>query len=197
MFDWGVARRAMAGQAEIGDRYLVKAFPHGVLVAVVDGLGHGPEAAAAAQAAVDVMEQHAEEPLTSLVRRCHAALIPTRGAVISLAAFHPHDAAMSWLGVGNVEGLLVHLDPRTHPRSALLLRGGVVGSHLPPLYAADLPITPGDTLIFATDGIRRDFAPQRVQGISLQMLADRILAEYGKDTDDALVLVARYLGGGP
>ena len=40
--EWGVATRALPGQAESGDRHLVQRFPDGVLAAVVDGLGHGP-----------------------------------------------------------------------------------------------------------------------------------------------------------
>src|SRR4029077_2530979 len=104
----------------------------------------------------------------------------------------------TWLGVGNVEGLLLHGDGPARPgpgRAALVTRGGIVGSELPRLHPVVLPIAPGDTLIFATDGIREGFA----DGLSLeappQHLADQILARHGKGTDDALVLVARYLGG--
>jgi len=79
-----------------------------------------------------------------------------------------------------------------------LLRGGVVGVHLPALAAAIVPIMRGDTLILATDGVRSDFLheilPYRDPP---QAVADRILARFGRITDDALVLVARYLGPWP
>jgi len=54
---------------------------------------------------------------------------------------------------------------------------------------------PGDTLIFATDGIRSDFLNELLSPRdSPRTLADRVLAGWGRQTDDSLVLVARYLG---
>src|SRR5919201_1803066 len=88
LIDWGAATLALPGQAESGDRHLVQPFPNGALVAAVDGLGHGPAAAAAAQIAIDILEEHAHEPLIALVRRCHEGLLNTRGVVMSLAAFN-------------------------------------------------------------------------------------------------------------
>jgi hypothetical protein len=55
-----------------------------------------------------------------------------------------------------------------------------------------MPMKEGDTLIFVTDGIRSGFARGLSTGDPPQLMANRILAEYGKGSDDALVLVARY-----
>ncbi|MBI4493272.1 MAG: SpoIIE family protein phosphatase [Chloroflexi bacterium] len=196
--EWGVAGLALAGQPESGDLHLVKPFHHGVLVAVVDGLGHGDEAAAAARAAVATLESYAHEPLVALVQRCHEAIRRTRGVVLSLASFNLWDSTMAWLGVGNVEGLLVRADPKGGPaREHVTLRGGVVGYQVPPLHASVLSVRPGDTLAFATDGIRSSFAQEVVPGDPPQRIADRVLARHARGTDDALVLVARYLGRGP
>jgi negative regulator of sigma-B (phosphoserine phosphatase) len=71
----------------------------------------------------------------------------------------------------------------------------VVGAQLPQLQGAILSVSPGDTLIFATDGVRSDFARDVLADDPPQRTADRILAQYSKGNDDALVLVARYLGG--
>ena len=70
---WGVARRALPGQVVCGDLHLIQPIRDGVLAAVVDGLGHGNEALAAAQTAIAVLERHAEAPLTALVNLCHDA----------------------------------------------------------------------------------------------------------------------------
>src|SRR5207249_5653266 len=85
LIDWGVATLALAGEAESGDLHLVKPVGRGVLVAAVDGLGHGAEAAAAARTAVTTLDRHADEFLIPVVRKCHEALIGTRGVVMSLA----------------------------------------------------------------------------------------------------------------
>jgi hypothetical protein len=76
----------------------------------------------------------------------------------------------------------------------LLLRAGIVGARLPLLAASVVALTPGDLLICATDGIRSDANWPAILTDPPQKIADRILAGYSKDTDDALVLVSRYLG---
>src|SRR3989449_6612426 len=89
LIEWGVATLALPGQAESGDLHLVKPVGSGVLVAVVDGLGHGAEAATAAQAAAAPLERHATESPVALVERCHRALKGTRRAVMSVAGLAP------------------------------------------------------------------------------------------------------------
>ncbi len=174
---------------------MVKFHPNGALVAVVDGLGHGGEAAAAAKIAVSTLEAHAGESVISLLRRCHDVLRTTRGVVMSLASFNMLDGTLTWLGVGDVEGILLRGDPAASPRhESLLLRGGVVGGQLLALSASILALVPGDTLIFATDGIRSEFIEQVTPSDPPQLAADRVVARHAKGTDDALVLVARYTG---
>jgi phosphoserine phosphatase RsbX len=196
LLDCGVAARTRPGESESGDRHVVKRFRNGALVAAVDGLGHGADAATAAQVAAATLEQHADESVIPLLERCHASLTGTRGVVLSLGKFSWRDRTLTWLGVGNVEGLLLHCEAGGGPpdRQALVLRGGVVGHQLPFLRALVIPVSAGDTLIFATDGIRSGFAEGLVLSDPPTKIANRILALHAKDTDDALVLVARYLG---
>ncbi|OLE60399.1 MAG: hypothetical protein AUG10_05965 [Gemmatimonadetes bacterium 13_1_20CM_2_70_10] len=185
----------MAGQRESGDLHLVKSVDGGALVAVVDGLGHGEDAAFASKTAVGTLERYGHEPPLSVLQRCHEALIGTRGVVLSLARFDSTRGMMTWLGVGNVEGLLQHADwSERSARATLVTRGGIVGGDLPAVQAAVVPVAPGDTLVFATDGVRHEFPAEISISEPPQRLADQILARFGKGTDDALVLVARYLG---
>jgi len=195
VIEWGVATLPLAGEAESGDLYVVKPFAGGVLVAVVDGLGHGPEAALAAKTAVATLEDHAHELIISLVKRCHERLLRTRGVVMSLASFNARDNTVTWLGVGNVEAVLLRAEVAATPRREnVLLRGGVVGCQLPTLGASILPVTRGDVLIFSTDGIRSGFVEDLSLSHPPRQIAEHILARCATGTDDALVLVARYLG---
>ena len=162
-------------------------------MAVLDGLGHGEAAAAAAKTAIAALRENAQEPLIPLVNRCHHALRRTNGVVMSVASYQSADRTLTWLGVGNVECLLLRADAVAQPaRVYLLPRGGVVGYQLPPLRTSVLSVAEGDLLVLATDGIRGGFT----DGLSLndppQQIADDILTRYAKDTDDALVLVARF-----
>jgi len=193
-----VAKSILPGQGESGDRHLICSGGDGILIAAMDGIGHGEEAASAAAAAVSILKTSPDEPVISLLERCHEGLRSTRGVVLSLASIDPKHAMMTWIGVGNVQGVLMRAGARKGSvQEVLLLRGGVVGSQLPALQAAVLPIAKGDTLVFVTDGIRSEF----VEGLSAlespQRAADRILKQHGRGNDDALVLVVRLTGTCP
>lgn len=193
--EWGVAELALAGQTESGDQYLVQPFEGGILAAVVDGLGHGAPAAEAARKAVETLQSHSHEPLQTLVQRCHEALQQTRGVAMTLAAFQGPPGRLNWLGVGNVEAVLLRgPNAAGAAQDVVMMRGGVVGYQLPSLQVATLPVAPGDVLILATDGIRRGFAQNLNLGRAAQDLADHILVNYARKSDDALVLSIRYLG---
>jgi negative regulator of sigma-B (phosphoserine phosphatase) len=190
---WGWAGSAL--EEESGDLHVVVPFPGGAVVALIDGLGHGPEAAVAARAAATVVGTHAAESVVSIVERCHTEIHKTRGAVMSVASFDVSQASMTWIGVGNVEAVLL----RGHASSeqldeAIAVRGGVVGYQMPPLRAKTVPVAAGDTLIMATDGIGSGFTSSLARASSPQEIAESILARFAKGSDDAHVVVARYLG---
>jgi negative regulator of sigma-B (phosphoserine phosphatase) len=191
--DWGVAAQALPGQAECGDMALVKDFDGGTLVAAVDGIGHGPEAATAAKLALASLEPDPQEPVISLVLRCHEALRGTRGVVMSLASYSLRHKLLTWIGIGNVAGILLRKTPTAgSSHESLLLRAGLIGSQLPPLQASVIPANAGDTLVFATDGVKSDFMTSVLLGAPPRRGAERILADHKKGTDDGLVVVVRF-----
>lgn len=194
LIEWGFATIPLKGQAVSGDSYIIKPFPNGILMAVVDGLGHGYEAAAASDIAIATLNTYVHEPIIPLVRHCHEALKGTRGVVMSIASFNLPDRTMTWLGIGNVEGILLRKDANAAlSRKNLLLRGGVLGYQLPPLKESVIPVMPGDTLIFATDGIRSGFEKDIKLSDKPQQIASNIMAKFNRGTDDALVLVIRFI----
>jgi hypothetical protein len=173
-------------------------LPEGLLAAVVDGLGHGELAAAAAGRAVEVIKRAGSDPLETIFADCHRALLGTRGAAISAARIDTRSRLLTWMGVGNVEGLVQRL-PAPHDarqwRETLLVRGGVVGYELPPLRQSVVPFEPGTLLLFVTDGVRGGFASELRPGRGAQETADGILAAHAPGTDDALALVVSWRGG--
>jgi len=193
--EYGVAKFVLPGQGQCGDHHLVCCNQSGILIAAIDGIGHGEEAANAAKAAVSILKTGVDEPVISLVQRCHEGLRSTRGVVMSLACIDQGHGMMTWVGVGNVQGVLMRSGAaKGTVQEVLLLRAGVVGSQLPALQAAVLPIAKGDTLVFATDGIRGEFAEDLSALESPQRAADRILEHRCRRNDDALVLVVRLTG---
>ncbi len=195
LVEYGVAKFVLPGQGESGDQHLVCCNQSGILIAAIDGIGHGEEAANAAKEAVSILKTGANEPVISLLQRCHERLRATRGVVLSLATIEPEHGMMTWAGVGNVQGALMRAGAKKGTlQEVLLLRGGVVGSQLPALQAAVLPVARGDTLIFVTDGIRGEFAECLSALESPQSAADRILKRHCRGNDDALVMVVRLTG---
>jgi phosphoserine phosphatase RsbX len=193
--EWSVASRAIPGQAVSGDLHVVKAWEHGVLIGVVDGLGHGDEATAAARIATAVLEQYAGEDVVPLVQHCHRALQRTRGVVMTVVSLNTRDETATTLGIGNVETVIHRADPQARPQhESVLLRGGVVGYQLPALQASVTPIAAGDVVVFGTDGVREDFSDLINPAEPPARIVDRIMAKKFRGTDDGLVLACKYTG---
>lgn len=188
--DWSVASQPLPGETESGDRCVVKVFETGALAVVIDALGHGAEASHAADVASGILEKNAPGTPDTLFNLCHERMRNTRGAAISMASFDWSRRTMTWLGIGNVAGVLVSAHSGGNPRvKQLVVHGGVVGYQMPDLHPLQMPIAPGDVLVVATDGIRADFTELLPLPINAQLLAERILEDYATRRDDALVLV--------
>lgn len=191
--DTAFATRPLQGQAESGDLCLSKRVGKGTLLAVVDGLGHGQEAASAAHAAVSALDHYAREPLIDLVGRCRDALVGLRGVVLGLAYLDPQAASMSWLGVGNIGGVLLRADLGNRPsRITMVPNAGFIGGEPAHPTARSVPLALGDTVILFSDGVKDGFAESLVLSSTPQEIADLVISRHVKGNDDALVLVARY-----
>jgi negative regulator of sigma-B (phosphoserine phosphatase) len=191
LLECGVSTVTLPGEQHSGDLHLITPFARGMLVAVVDGAGHGREAAAAAEIAIRVLGAHPAEGIPTLVRRCHDKLRGTRGAVMGLAAFDGIANTMSWLGIGNIEAVLLRRD--SPGRKPLLVRAGLVGYRLPSLHVMTTSISREDLLIVTTDGIRPNSMDVSTDG-DPNRIAEGIASNHLKGTDDGLVMVARYIG---
>lgn len=196
LMDWAIAHVSLPGENVSGDRCVVAPTADGLLIGVIDGIGHGPEAAKAADAAVELITKKAQLAIVDLVELCHDSIRRSRGVVMSLARINAARNTMTWTGVGNVEGVLI---PRSSSSGSACmsvpLRGGVVGSRLPILQAQTLPLSMCDLLVLATDGVHPGFVDDLSITGGPQQIANRILTQHSRGNDDALVFVGRYMGG--
>jgi hypothetical protein len=193
VIEYGVAGRPVSGEALSGDGFVVQVSDQGTLVGVLDGLGHGPEAAEATERATEYLSDHADQPLVSLVEGCHRALRKTRGVVLALAQLGEQDNVMAWLGVGNVDARVFRSGSRWGESDTLVMRGGVVGYQIPSLQPRKMNLEDGDLLVMATDGIRGSYHQALSPMQTVQTNANLVLAGYGNQSDDALVLVSRLV----
>jgi phosphoserine phosphatase RsbX len=192
--EWAVRGRPRRDQTISGDDAVTRLTASGIFVAVVDGLGHGPEAAHASRLAVRIAGEHCEASLPTIAEACHRALRKTRGAAMSMAAISAHEPVLTWLGIGNVAGTLAGGIPAVpRERTSLPLHQGILGQHLPRLRPTTTSIHRGNVLVVATDGVD----PARAESVPLvgpaSSIAERMLAHQTRD-DDAHVVVLRYLG---
>ena len=198
--EWAAASRPRPGENVCGDRSIaVDVNGTGALLGVLDGLGHGAEAAEAANCGVDVLGEARAEPLDVLVQRCHRALSNTRGVAMTLARIDFRVNTVSWVGIGNVAADLVAKYPAgVQVRSSALLAGGIVGYRIPEVLTLQaVPIRPGDLLVFASDGIADSHLDDIDFSTPASAIAEKILHSHAMGTDDALVLTARHRGTSP
>src|SRR2546425_2980423 len=97
--DWGVASQTLAGEVESGDKHVVKIFPHGALLAAIDGLGHGEEAAAAANMAVRGLQNSEKKVIILLLQRCPESFRSPPGGGGRFGGVHSVGETLNW-GVG-------------------------------------------------------------------------------------------------
>ena len=161
-------------------------------LAVIDGLGHGPEAAAAAEAARASLRANANLTPVDALRACHVALHGTRGAAMWVGTLDLTASQIEYAGVGNVEARLW----QAARQERLVGQRGIVGAVLPNVRAFRSTLGHDWTLVVHTDGIREKFdlseIPACIRG-DAQGLADLLLASWARDADDALAVAVRPL----
>jgi serine phosphatase RsbU (regulator of sigma subunit) len=184
------AGRPYPGETVSGDAWHMDWFAGRCRIAVIDGLGHGPHAAAVAATAAATLTAHPEMDSASALQACHLALHGTRGAAMWVATIDLTASCVRYAGVGNVEGRVWHADEQKR----LVAQRGIVGASLPNVRVIEYRIEPDWTLIVHTDGIREHFDarayPDEVRH-DPRRLADALLEGWARPTDDALVLAAR------
>jgi len=233
--------RALGGETENGDGYLlalangerpmtvVRSEPeraesravldfegdggsHAAFLLVVDGIGHGPEAALVARKVIDIAERHHDYELERLARACHDAALDTRGAALGIARIARGAEELQFLGVGNVAIQVCTTDAkRRSPKSSgifslnpaelgvscrqLAANSGIVGYRIPThLRAFSCDYHLGDVVAMYSDGITRKF-DVRTEVVSgepdAEVLAKTVMARYATHTDDVTVVVLK------
>lgn len=187
---FGIVNRALKDQTACGNAYFIKEFEKKVFIAVIDGLGHGDDAAHAAKTAVEYINSNYKKSLTEILNGCHKELEKTRGAAIGIALIDQEHSTLRYAGVGNIE---VRVKSRTTIRPVSV--NGIVGYNLRKVREEEFPYSPGDIIILHTDGISGKFDlnlyPPEFLGQAPQKIAEKIAAEFGRERDDLTIVVAK------
>jgi serine phosphatase RsbU (regulator of sigma subunit) len=186
----GAATRPYPGETANGDGWQVDWHLGACRLAVLDGLGHGPQAAAATDAALKTLGTRPDLSPGDALTACHTALLSTRGAAMSVATIDSAGQLLQYAGVGNVDAHLL----RSGRQERLVAYRGIVGGTLPTVRTFSFDLGAEWLLVVHTDGIRSRFQLEDL-GVELQAdpqkLADAILASWSRETDDATVVIIR------
>lgn len=184
----GAVSRPCRGETENGDLWRVDWHGGACRVAVVDGLGHGREAAAVARLANESLAAHPELEPAGALHACHEALYGTRGAAIAIACIDPMAGSLRYAGIGNVEARLWRQEREQRPASYR----GIVGSAMRTIRSFDLALGRDWLLVVHTDGVSARFELEMLAEFAArdaQGLAKAIVTRWAREQDDATVVV--------
>ncbi len=186
-----ITKRAFLGETHCGDECAYWQEGGKVTLCIVDGLGHGKDAERAAQAAVEYVAGHLGEPLADIFAGCNSAIRRTRGVAMGIAIVDEEAGTLTYTGIGNTRAMIVG---EAGPVVRLSSNYGIVGGGYRKLTPETVELHPGDLVILSSDGIK-ERCDLLAYGDALrgdvQQLAVRILQDWGRETDDAAVLVFR------
>lgn len=192
-FRLGVVCLPLAGEAVGGDGWAFAADGARVRLLVVDGLGHGPLAAQAAEAVLRAFQDSPFLELEPLLQRFHQACRPTRGAACSVGEVDLGQGKIRLAGVGNIAGLVAT------PSGAQMWmpHAGTLGAEPVRPHQLEIPWRPATTLLLHSDGLGSRCSPEAYPGLLLRhpaLAAGVLYRDCARGTDDVTVAAVRAGG---
>jgi anti-sigma regulatory factor (Ser/Thr protein kinase) len=186
----GVVCLPMAGEDISGDAWAVCGDADHLMAVVADGLGHGPDAALASEAATTLLKNCSALPPGLFMQDLHTALQRTRGAAVGVARMECRADRVLFAGVGNIASCIV--DPRG--RQQLISHNGIVGSNIRKVQEVVSPWGPDSTLILHSDGLASKWNLDQYPGLLAKpppLIAAILYRDFSRKRDDVAVLVIR------
>jgi len=186
----GVVCRPTPGETACGDGWVVLEQRNRLVAFVGDGLGHGPEAAAATRSAIAAVEKYSQLDAAQIMEAVHAALRASRGAAGAVAVLDTGTGQCDYCGAGNISAAI-----RAAGKSHSLVSGnGTLGQHVRKLQRFQYPFPAGALLIAHSDGIASHWDLPRYPGLERAhpaIIAAILYRDHCRGTDDATVLALR------
>ena len=172
------------GERDNGDRPFHRQDAQGRnLIAVIDGLGHGPEAQAASLAGLRYLTEVAlDKPFEELMLELHEAMRGTRGAAGTVCISSGFNLVAC--SVGNVELRPIRAD------IPLISSAGILGVRVQKFRICRATLKSACRLVLFSDGLTNPTSIPEYQGVSPQLACDGILQRHRRTYDDATVLIA-------
>ena len=178
------------GEQVCGDAWTLVQGRGRVVLFVVDGLGHGPEAAKAARIAVEAVERHRELDAANLMEAVHNALRPTRGAAAAVAMLQAESELCTFCGVGNISASI------RGPGNArsMVSHNGILGHQVRKMQEFSYPFPRGALCIAHSDGLGTHWDLAHYSGLSARhpaLVAAALNRDHSRGRDDVTVVAVR------
>lgn len=183
---YGVVSLALEGEVECGDTWCVEQSPDAVVVLVMDGLGHGSFAAAAARAGAEALRADPFAAPRDVLARAHALMSGTRGGAGACARLST--GRLSYAGIGNITGTLVE----AQKSQGLVSHNGTLGLGQRRVQQFEYGHGAGAILVMHSDGLsaRWDLRHRRELLVHHPaVLAAVLYRDHARGRDDATVVV--------
>lgn len=157
---------------------------------VADGLGHGPEAAKASQAAIDAFATAPDADLRETVQRVHRELQTTRGAAMCALRIDTASATVTYTGAGNIMGRVVSgvFD------KSVVTQHGTAGLQIRKPEVTSLELPAHALVVLHSDGIESRWSLERIRPLLQRdpaLVAAVLLRDHTRHRDDATIVVIR------
>jgi len=187
ILDIGTVNRCAEGEVVCGDTFTIDRHDGEVLVSVVDGLGHGPNANTAAAAFSNLVAEDTTLSLEEMMAAANKRLAGTRGAAAALLRISTTTGRVDFVGVGNI-----HLHTLTPERVHPVCVPGIVGHRLRKIVPFGFDLPEWGIFAMCTDGISSRIDLDQFDGLGAQAMAEALLEVHGRTYDDATCVVVRY-----
>ena len=187
---WGVVCVPLRGETMSGDNWGIVEKDGVVSVMLVDGLGHGPLAAKAADEALQVFDQQPLRLPGEMLNHAHGKMRATRGAAMAIAHRKPGGGTLKYAGVGNISGTL---DGNGESRG-LFSHNGTVGLQVRKIQEFDYPWPERTLLVMHSDGLQSRWDLSKSPGLFQRhpaVIAGVLYRDFQRDRDDTTIVVIR------
>lgn len=199
ILDVGVVCLPVPPEEESGDGWAVAPGPARSAILVVDGLGHGPSAAAAAQAATLEFQRAPNRVPLELVEALHPALRRTRGAAAAVLELDRERRVARYAGVGNISASIISAGASGLASRSLVSMPGTLGHSVRRFHDFEYAWPPGALVVMHTDGISGAWRLDTSPGLASRhpaVIAGALYRGHARGRDDAAVLVLRERAAG-
>lgn len=191
-FVYGAICRPKPGETANGDGWAVHSHADGCTLLMCDGLGHGPEAAAATRKAIKTVLAQPTRSVTAHLENIHAALRSTRGASVAVVAV-TLGKGVDFVGIGNISGCVL-LETGSHH---LLSQNGIAGHQARKIQPFFQPWTSAALLVLHSDGLNTRWALGAYPGLRQchpSLIAGVLYRDFRRGNDDVTVVVVKEVG---